>query len=383
MKNLSLYLHFPFCKRKCHYCDFYSIENGNQYFLEYIDAIINEIKWQSQKLDNNYKIQTIYFGGGTPNLYNSKILAKVLQNLISNFNVKNDAEITIELNPEFCKDKTFFDDLKLSGFNRLSIGAQSMHNDELKILGRIHNHEATVNAINFAKKSGFDNISLDMIFNIPQQKKEKIVKTIEEFLSFNPKHISAYSLTKEKGTQYYKMIENGSVKDNSNKIDAEHFKLCHSLLTNNNFSHYEISNYSIKGYESKHNLNYWNGTNYIGFGPSAHSKIDNKRFWHKQSMVNYLKKNNQNDFSCDDSEILNEKQKFIELLMTKFRLKQGINKNEINYKKWVAINEVVSYINNKYSERYFLIDKNEIKCCLESWIILDSLLIEMINILKI
>ncbi|MEA3499848.1 MAG: radical SAM family heme chaperone HemW [Candidatus Marinimicrobia bacterium] len=381
MKNLSLYLHFPFCKSKCHYCDFYSIEKGNQYFSEYIDAIINEIKWQSKKIDNNYEVQTIYFGGGTPNLFSSNDLIKVLDKIRKNFIVKEDAEITIELNPEFCKDKTFFDNLKLAGFNRLSIGAQSMHNDELKFLGRIHNHETTVNAINLAKKSGFDNISLDMIFNIPQQKDENIVKTIEEFLSFDPKHISAYSLTKEKGTKYFEMVKSGKIKENADIQDRGHFKLCHSLLEKNNLSHYEISNYSIKGYKSKHNLNYWNGTDYIGFGPSAHSKIGNKRFWHNPSIVKYLNRSDRNDFSCDDSEILNDKQKFIELLMTQFRLKQGINKNKINFKKWVAIHETVSYINNKYSERYFLIDKNEIKCCLEGWVILDSLLIEIINIL--
>ena len=383
MKNLSLYLHFPFCKSKCHYCDFYSIENGNKYFTEYIDAIINEIKWQFKNIDNNYKVQTIYFGGGTPNLFSSHYLIKVLDNIQNNFNVKNDAEITIELNPEFCKDKSFFHDLKLAGFNRLSIGAQSIHNDELEFLGRIHNHKATVNSINLAVQSGFNNISLDLIFNIPEQKKDNIIKTIEEFLSFKPKHISAYSLTKERGTKYYEMIKLGRIKENPDYKDRGYFKLCHNLLNENDFSHYEISNYSLKGYESKHNLNYWNGTDYIGFGPSAHSKIGNMRFWHNPSVVNYFKKNERNDFSCDESEILTEDEKFIELLMTRFRLHSGINRNEINHEKWVVINEAVSYINNKYSEEYFMISKNKIRSSLEGWIILDSLLIEMINILNI
>ena len=383
MKNLSLYLHFPFCKSKCHYCDFFSVKNSSSYFTEYIDAIINEIKWQAKKYKSNYQIQTIYFGGGTPNLFFSQYLIKVLDNIRRSFNVEKDAEITIELNPEFCKNKTFFDDLKLAGFNRLSIGGQSMHNDELKFLGRIHNHETTINAINLAIQSGFNNISLDIIFNIPQQTKEDLEKTIEEFLSFKPKHISAYSLTKEQGTQYYKMIKSGKIKENADYIDKEHFELCHELLSKNNFLHYEISNYSLKGYESKHNSNYWNGTDYIGLGPSAHSKIGDKRFWHDASLSNYFQGYKENNFTCDGLEILTEKMKFTELLMTKFRLKNGIDRSDVNYKKWIAINKVALQINHKYSKEYFIISKNRIYCCLPAWIILDSLLIDMMNILNI
>ncbi|MEA1986575.1 MAG: radical SAM family heme chaperone HemW, partial [Candidatus Marinimicrobia bacterium] len=371
MKEISLYLHFPFCKQKCHYCDFYSIEIGNQYFLEYIDTIVREIKWQSKKYKNSYQIGTIYFGGGTPNIFPSRDLIKVLKNIQNNFNVKNDAEITVELNPEFCKDKLFFEDLKLAGFNRLSIGAQSMHNDELKFLGRIHNHKATIDAINNIVQSGFDNYSLDLIFNIPKQTKEKITTTINEFLSFNPKHISAYSLTKEIGTKYYQMIKSGETIENSNEIDSEHFKLCHNLLEENKFSHYEISNYSHGKYESKHNSNYWNGTDYLGFGPSAHSKIGEKRFWHNPSLSNYFGKNKNNNFTCDDSEILGVKQKITELLMIKFRIKSGIKRNDMDIQNWIKINSAVKYINKKYSKNYFITDNNRISPTIDAWLILD------------
>ncbi len=352
------------------------MEKGNRHFNEYVNAIINEIKWHSKRTDY-YKVKTIYFGGGTPNLLHSTHLIKILNIIREYFNVDSNSEITIELNPEFCKEKTFFDDLKLAGFNRLSIGAQSAIDSELEVLGRIHNHKTTVTTIKKAINSGFDNISLDMIFNIPQQKKENIIKTIEEFLSFNPKHISAYSLTKEQGTKYYKMVQNGSLIENSEEVDSEHFKLCHDLLTKNGFSHYEISNYSLKGYESKHNSNYWNGTDYIGFGPSAHSKIGEKRFWHNASLSNYLKKNENNNFECDHYEILNDKMKITELLLTKFRLKNGIEKNKIKSKDWDNINNAIKFVNKKYSKRYFIIDDEKIVPTIDAWLVLDSLLVEI------
>lgn len=289
MKELGLYIHIPFCKQKCKYCDFISFSNKTNYVERYIEAL----KKETIKNKNNLKcfeITTIYFGGGTPSYIDSFYILEVLNTIKQNYRLKENAEITIEVNPgtiDEDKLKSYFN----AGINRLSIGLQTTNNDLLKLIGRIHTYEEFLHTYNVARKVGFKNINVDLMIGLPKQKIDDVEKSLEELIILNPEHISVYSLIVEEGTLIEKEINDGILKLPDEQLERKEYWLVKTMLENAGYKHYEISNFGKIGFESKHNLNCWDQKEYLGFGLAAHSYLNKTRYSNEEDIDKYLNNN--------------------------------------------------------------------------------------------
>lgn len=315
--KLGLYIHIPFCSGKCPYCDFYSKAVRTEDVLKYTDELLKSIEYWSKQ--TNRKITSVYFGGGTPNMLGTDNLCKVLNKVFDCFNVLEEAEITTELNPTY-SDSINFIKLKTCGFNRLSFGMQSANDDELKILGRKHTTDEVKKVIELAQNAGFSNISLDLMLGVPKQTKESLKKSIEFCSSCKVKHISAYILKVEENTPFYKNKDILDIPDEDTQADLYSFAC--EQLENLGYYQYEISNFANEGFESKHNLTYWQCEEYIGIGPSAHSFFNGERFYYNRSFEDFY--NNKIIKDC----IGGTKEEYI---MLNLRLSNGINFDD--YKK--------------------------------------------------
>lgn len=294
MKKLGAYIHIPFCKQKCHYCDFLSFADKKNLEEEYIESLIKEIKNFKSK-NKEMQFDTIYIGGGTPSYIESKNIAKILKILTSNNEISNIEEITIEINPgTFIKEK--IRDYKEMGINRLSIGLQTTNNKLLKEIGRIHTYEDFLETYKTASEIGFNNINIDLMIGLPNQTIEDIKKELKEIITLKPNHISVYSLIIEENTVLERLVSKGNLKLPDEELERHMYWYVKDTLELNNYKHYEISNYAKKGYESKHNLNCWNQKEYIGFGLGAHSYINNIRFSNTPDINNYIENIKNNEF---------------------------------------------------------------------------------------
>ena len=277
------------------------------------------------------KFNTIFFGGGTPSLLPAKYLEQILQKLHDTFDTSKVEEITLEANPgeaplEHLKD------IKKLGVNRLSMGFQSFDDRILKLLGRLHQSDECFKTFNNARKAGFDNISTDMIFNIPELSTQNWKKDLNKLLELDPEHISAYSLTVEPSTKLFNLVKRKELLMPLEKTDVEQFLLAEEILSEHGFLHYEISNYTKKGMESKHNLHYWNVSPYLSFGPSAHSYDLKKRWWNVRSLEKYIETLSNNKLPIEDNEILSDKDQYNEIILNGLRLNKGVDLS--NLKKY-------------------------------------------------
>ena len=300
MKNIGIYLHIPFCKKKCYYCDFVSYCNEENNINTYIECMQKEIEFKSLELNkfskNNieqFEINTIYIGGGTPSFIDSKYISKILKKIKEYFTVKKDCEITIEVNPDSVSLEKLIE-YKNSGINRISIGLQSTKNKLLKEIGRVHNFEQFKQAYNNIKIAGFKNINIDLMIALPNQTLEDVEESLTEIMSLNPSHISVYSLILEDETKSFKEVKKGNLKLPDDELERKMYWNVKKSLEKNGFMQYEISNFSKPEKESKHNLNCWNQDEYLGIGVSAHSFFNNIRFSNTINLNDYIK-NIQND----------------------------------------------------------------------------------------
>ena len=286
MKNLGLYVHIPFCARKCDYCDFISYCNKDNKIEEYIKALKEEI---NDNLNNKeYKITTIYIGGGTPSFIDSKYIVDILEIIKRKCNLEN-TEITIEVNPGTVTEQKL-SDYKNVGINRLSIGLQETNNELLKQIGRIHTYEEFLKTYDLAKSLGFKNINVDLMIGLPNQSISNIKDSLNKIITLNPEHISVYSLILEEGTKLYQKYENNEIELPDEELERNMYWYVKNTLENNGYKHYEISNFSKKGYESKHNMNCWEQKEYIGFGLNAHSYVDGVRYSNTEILEEYINK---------------------------------------------------------------------------------------------
>ena len=285
MKELGLYIHIPFCVKKCYYCDFISYCNKNDKIEEYIKVLKKEINDESEKV-SEYKVTTIYIGGGTPSFIDSKYIVDILNIIKGKYNLEN-TEIAIELNPGTVTEEKLLD-YKKAGINRLSIGLQETNNDLLKQIGRIHTYEEFLETYNLARKLDFQNINVDLMIGLPNQSIENIKESLNKVITLNPEHISVYSLILEEGTKLYQKYENNEIELPDEELERNMYWYVKNTLENNGYNHYEISNFSKKGYESKHNMNCWEQKEYIGFGIHAHSYIDGVRYSNTENLEEYL-----------------------------------------------------------------------------------------------
>ncbi|MBE5813061.1 MAG: oxygen-independent coproporphyrinogen III oxidase [Clostridiales bacterium] len=327
MKKLALYIHFPFCKQKCYYCDFKSFANKETYVESYINALCKEIEMYHY-LNEKYEISSIYLGGGTPSYIDSKNIIKVLSIVRENYNIAHNSEITIEINPGTL-NKEKLQDYYSSGINRISFGVQSTNDEILKRIGRIHSYKEFVENYKLAREIGFNNISVDLIFGLPEQNIEIWNKTLEDIIKLNPEHISAYSLKIEEGTPFYAMQSKGSLELPSEEIEREMYYLLKERLKKNGYEQYEISNFSKSGYESKHNIAYWERQDYLGVGSNSASCIENKRFSNEENLEKYIEIINKNELPVVYEEELNEEDIFMEEIILGLRMLKGINATEI------------------------------------------------------
>lgn len=302
--SLGLYLHVPFCERKCKYCDFLSFRcTDSRALSEYAQALIQEMniksyEWRFRKVDS------IYIGGGTPSLLSEWDIGKVMDGLRDNFNVAEDAEITIEANPATLTDEKMERYLR-KGINRLSIGVQSFENFILHVLGRIHTKNDAFYAIQRAQKMGFENINIDIMFGIPGQSMKMWKDTVREAIFLRPTHLSLYSLQVEEGTDIYDLIRDGVLDPLDESIDREMYHTALKMMRAAGYEHYEISNGALPGYRSRHNMKYWSYEEYLGFGLGASSFIKGSRFNNYDSMYRYIKAIQNGEAPIDEKSVQN------------------------------------------------------------------------------
>ena len=314
--SLGLYLHIPFCEKRCKYCNFYSSFLNEELLDKYTTALIKSIKkWGGQF--NGRPINTIYLGGGTPSLLNSR-LEEVLGAVRNSFDVTNNAEITLELNPTGgCSE--ILENAKKAGINRLSIGAQSGIDDELHLLGRTHTADDTICTVEKARELGFDNISLDIMLGLPNSNEKTLEKTLDFIYSLCPEHISTYILKIEENTAFFHNSSSLNLPDCDAQSD-QYLQVC-DYLNKKGYSHYEISNFCKSDFQSLHNLKYWQGKEYLGIGPSAHSYISNKRFYYPDDLKSFI--NGNSPIPDGDGGGIEE------YIMLSLRLKSGISLQKI------------------------------------------------------
>lgn len=312
MKKIGVYIHIPFCKQKCLYCDFVSYSKMEDMQKEYIEALKKEIKnWKDNNKDK--QINTIYIGGGTPSYIDSKYIIEIL-NLIG-----KSEDITIEVNPGTVTEEKL-QDYKTAGINRLSIGLQSTNDNLLKEIGRIHNYCEFENTYKLARKVGFENINVDLMIGLPNQTIQDIKQTLNRIIELDPEHVSVYSLIVEEGTPMQKLIEEGTLKLPDEEKERQMYWYVKNYLELNGYKHYEISNFAKPGFESKHNMDCWNQEEYIGFGVAAHSYINGKRFCNTSNIKEYLIKK-----TVIIQEIQNKQDKMKEYMLLGLRKIDGVS----------------------------------------------------------
>lgn len=321
----GIYIHVPFCRKKCSYCDFHFSTNFESYRSKMIDKIAEEIKWRANESIHN--IETIYFGGGTPSILNSTEFDVLFNSLRSSFDLKDLKEITIEVNPEDINTYNL-ETWKKHEINRISLGVQSLSNKQLSWMNRAHDSETTTKALESCFNNGFSNVSVDFIYGLPQMTSKEFKEALFALLDFPIKHISAYILTVENGTKLSNQVKKGLVNmPIDEKIQKQYYLLC-SLLSDKGFNHYEISNFSKPGYQSIHNGSYWRGVPYIGVGPSAHSYSLSSRRWNIANNYKYLAAE-KNSSLWFETEFLTPVDLWNECILTGLRTDQGINKKTI------------------------------------------------------
>ena len=343
----GIYIHIPFCKQKCHYCNFYSSVSNNQKD-DFLKSLQVEIGQKKDYLSGE-EILTVYFGGGTPSLLKRAEIEHIIKKLKNTFYISKNAEYTLEVNPDdLSEDKS--KELIDAGINRISIGVQSFHDEDLKYLNRVHSATQAHRAIEGALKSGFKNLTIDLIYGIPTLNPENWIKNLNLFFDYRLPHLSAYALTVEPKTPLHVLITKSKIVgiDEQNMVD--HFRILLERTKAHDFIHYEISNFSKVGYYSKHNSLYWLGGNYLGLGPSAHSYNGISRQWNYSSLSKYLKLDDLKTVVYE-KEILTTQQKYNEYVMTSIRTSWGCN---------------LDYISNVFGEEFQQHCKNSARPYLDS-----------------
>ena len=316
----GIYIHIPFCRKKCSYCDFHFSTNFSSYRSQMIDSLVDELKTRIQEIENP---TTLYFGGGTPSLLEFEELSKIFKSISTRFDLSTFKEITLEANPEDISKESVYNWKKL-GIDRLSIGIQSFKESDLEWMNRAHSVEQSRNAIKLTKQAGIENISIDLIYGLPELTLEQWENHIDEVLSWNINHISAYCLTVEKGTALNVNIRDGKQQLPLEELIIRQFELLIKKLTQAGFSHYEISNFGRGIYRAIHNSSYWNGDPYIGIGPSAHSFDGKNRRWNVSNNQSYMKRKD-----WFEAEVLTEKELWNEFILTGLRTCKGLDLDKL------------------------------------------------------
>lgn len=322
---LGIYVHIPFCRSKCQYCDFYSVTDKDDRLLDsYMNAVCAHIK-EAGALAPGYLVDTIYFGGGTPTFFGAEGMAAILSTIRKSFNVAHTAEITFEANPDSVSDR-LLRRLRSEGFNRVSLGVQCDNDDILKKIGRPHNYQQAVNAVKRIRKFGFKNLSLDLMYGLPGQSLESWEKTLKNVISLAPEHLSCYGLKVEEGTPLYEYKEYCNLADDDTQADM--YLSAVEILRQHGYRQYEISNFCRKGNVSRHNLKYWTGGEYLGFGPDASSDFAGRRFTVIRDLKGYIDGIREGGQVLQEVQEIPTRERAGEYLMMRLRTASGIDPKE-------------------------------------------------------
>lgn len=349
----GIYIHIPFCKQACHYCDFHfstSVKKKG----ELVKMLCKELVLRKNEFPG-HAIETIYFGGGTPSLLSAGELKHIFDTIHSNYQVSDDVEITLEANPDdLTREK--LEILKDSGINRLSIGVQSFFEEDLKLMNRAHNSKEALESIQMAKEY-FENISIDLIYGIPEMTDERWRENLRIALDLKLPHFSCYALTVEPNTALKKFIEKGIIKPVDEDVARSHFEILIETLDHAGFIHYEFSNYGLPGYFSRNNTAYWFGKPYLGIGPSAHSFDGNSRKWNVSNNSLYIKALQKDEIPMQE-EKLSDVDKYNEYVMTRLRTMWGISLDEVEEKFGLTFKKYLMEQSGPYLKKELMIMKN-------------------------
>lgn len=352
--EIGVYIHIPFCKRKCYYCDFVSYPEKYELQGKYIDKVIQEIEENKKILQDN-NVTTIYIGGGTPSSIKPELIKRILNEIYNYTEINNIKEITIEVNPGTAT-KNNLQLYKNCGINRLSIGLQSTNNDILNEIGRIHNFNQFLDTYKWTREAGFKNINVDLMIGIPNQTLDDVKTSLEKVVSLKPEHISVYSLIVEDETPMKKLIESGKLKLPDEEDERNQYKYTKNFLELNGYKHYEISNFAKPGFESKHNLNCWEQKQYIGLGVAAHSYINGVRYSNTISLEEYLNKDSKDIKEIHETQTIDDMKK--EYMLLGLRKIDGVQ---------------ISKFEEKFGENPIYLFKNELKKLIQEGLLIIDL----------
>ncbi len=370
----GIYIHIPFCKQACHYCDFH-FSTSMKYKDEMIQALVHELELRKNYLGNE-AIETIYFGGGTPSIVPAKDIAHILNFIESNFELGSNVEITLEANPDDL-NKTQLQSLYQTGINRLSIGVQSFHDRDLEWMNRAHKKSEAIDSIRRAQDIGIENISIDLIYGTPGLSDKEWKENIYQALDLGVPHISSYALTVEEKTPLGNWVQKKKVKPMDEEQAAAQFEILMEELAQNDFEHYEISNFAKPGFYSRHNSSYWEGKKYLGIGPSAHSFNKTSRTWNIRNNAIYLTKIYADELPSE-TEVLQRKDLFNEYLMISLRTSKGADLNYIESEFGSdVLSELKKNIQPFVDKNWILLENNFIKTTKQGKLMADGIASEL------
>ncbi|WP_291652927.1 radical SAM family heme chaperone HemW [Clostridium sp.] len=354
LKEIALYIHIPFCKQKCFYCDFPSYASLDHLKDDYVDALCKEI--EEKVID--YKIKSIFIGGGTPSYLETNQIYKLLKT-ISKLNLTENMEFTMECNPG-ALEKEKLETMLSGGVNRISMGLQAVQNSLLKDIGRIHSFKQFKENFNLAREVGFKNINVDLMFGLPNQKVDEWKESLETIAKLNPEHISAYSLIIEEGTAFYKLWERNKLILPSEDDEIEMYSITKKILKEHGYNQYEISNYAKSGYECYHNKIYWQCDDYLGVGSASSSFINGKRMKNIENVKSYIEKVNNNESVVEEIIENSKEDNMEEFMFMGLRMNRGVSINEFKGRFGMHINSIYKDIIEKNINKNLLVLENDI-----------------------
>ena len=341
--TLGIYIHIPFCKQKCAYCDFYSLSSREDRMDDYTDALCAHLTEISPRAAG-HSVDTVYFGGGTPSLLGAKRLSRILKTVLKKYPVAKGAEITMEANPDSIGDKKALKSLRKAGFNRISLGMQSACAEELREIGRIHTAEQTAAAVAAARAAGFDNLSLDLIYGLPHQTMERWMENLSAAVALQPEHLSCYGLKVEEGTPLFARRDTAELPDEESQADM--YLATVEYLTGQGYAQYEISNFAKPGRESRHNLKYWSLGEYAGFGPGAHSDFGGVRYAYERDLEGYIRSVREGTALLSECETIPPMDRDTEWIMLGLRTVRGLDAKEFEHRFRRRFNCFLPFLEN-------------------------------------
>lgn len=375
----ALYLHIPFCVKRCNYCDFFTVAQQEKLIPGYLDALQREMAiYAADTPWHDLQFSTIYFGGGTPSLLSPEQVNWLLSQLHSHFQFTDNPEITFEVNPGTVTIENTRGYVA-AGINRLSIGVQSFQPDELKQLDRLHNLEDVAKTVRSARSAGIKNLSIDLMFALSGQKPSAWRDSLTKAVALKPQHISAYNLTIENGTPLHKSVLAGKVKPVSELRQRIFYNYTIDFLENNGYNHYEVSNYALAGFESRHNSMYWDGSQYLGLGAAAHSFTGDRRFWNVRSISQYIESFNAGKLPVIETEMLTQAERQFEMIFLGLRQSCGLDLRQFELLFKIRFLEKYNRQVEKllsYSPPLIQLENDVIRLTREGWLLCDSVCAE-------